>query len=133
MVTERNVSFAELAPGLSVDWLFKTSESPPPPRPPGRGDLVDLGVAPGLTSWSLWRFEPDAEVRMHHTDTVDFDVVVEGAVELILDDGTHRLEAGDCAVIAGVDHGWRAGSNGCITSATAIGTLRADTGRPASG
>jgi uncharacterized cupin superfamily protein len=59
---------------------------------------------------------------MHQTNTVDFDIVVAGSVELILDDGTHLLETGDCAVITGVDHAWRAGSSGCTVSAVAVGT-----------
>ena len=122
MLRERDVSFADLTPGLSVDGLFRTVDTPPPSRPPGNGDLIDLGVEPGLASWSLWRFEPGAEVSVHHTDTVDFDIVVDGTIELVLDDGTHQLETGDCVVMCGVDHAWRAGPAGCITSAVAIGT-----------
>jgi quercetin dioxygenase-like cupin family protein len=121
-MSEREVLFGEIAPGLSVDGLFMASASPMPSRPPGRGDLVDLGVEPGRASWSLFRFEPGAEVGMHHTDTIDFDVIVDGSVELVLGDGTHLLEAGDCVVMTGVDHAWRAGATGCIVSAVALGT-----------
>jgi quercetin dioxygenase-like cupin family protein len=122
VVEEREVMFSEMSPGLSVDGLFRTADSPPPSRPQGRGALVDLGVEPGRCSWSLFRFEPGAEVAVHHTDTLDFDVIVEGSVELILDDGTHLLEAGDCVVMTGVDHAWRAGATGCTAGAIAIGT-----------
>ena len=59
---------------------------------------------------------------MHHTDTLDFDLILDGSVELILDDGTHLLRAGDCVVMTGVDHGWRASSDGCTTAALALGT-----------
>ena len=122
MVSERDITFLDLGPGLFVDGLFKTAENPLPPRPKGRGDLIDLGVAPGLCGWSLTRFDPSAEVRMHYTDTVDFDVILDGTVELILDDGTHPLETHDCIVMTGVDHAWRAGPSGCTISAVAIGT-----------
>ena len=122
VVNEREVVFGEIMPGLAVDALFKTVEGPLPTRPDGRGDLVDLGVSPQQCSWSLWRFGSGAEVTMHHTDTVDFDVILAGAVELVLDDGAHALEVGDCVVMTGVDHGWRAGPEGCVVSATAIGT-----------
>src|SRR5688572_15324059 len=109
-------------PGLSVDALFKTVESPLSSRPDGRGDLVDLGVAPGQCSWSLWRLVAGLQITVHHTDTVDFDVVVAGAVELVLDDGPHALETHDCVVVTGVDHAWRAGAKGCVLSGIAIGT-----------
>ena len=122
VVRERDVVFAEIMPGLSFDGLFKTIEGPLPSRPDGRGDLVDLGVAPGQCSWLLSRTDAGGQVTVHHTDTVDFDMVVAGAVELVLDDGPHALDTGDCVVMTGVDHAWRAGADGCIISAIAIGT-----------
>lgn len=122
VVSERDVGFTDVAAGLSMDTLFRTTQAPPPTRPAGRGDTVDLGVGPGLCSWSLWRFEPHSEVRSHHTDTVDFDLIVEGSIDLILDDGSHLLRAGDCVVMTGVDHAWRAGADGCTTAALALGT-----------
>jgi quercetin dioxygenase-like cupin family protein len=66
-------------------------------------------------------YGPGAVISPHHTDTVDFDVVLSGAVELILDDGVHHLAVGDCLVVAGVDHGWRAGPEGCRLSVVTIG------------
>lgn len=121
VLEEREVSFGEIAPGLSVHGVYKTLESPPAVRLAGRGELVDLGTGPGQCSWALWRFEAGGEVGMHHTDTVDFDVILEGTVDLILDDGTHSLGSGDCVVMTGVDHGWRAGPEGCLVSGTALG------------
>ena len=59
---------------------------------------------------------------MHHTDTLDFDTVIAGSIELILDDGGHRLEAGDVVVISGVDHAWRSGPDGCTMVITLQGT-----------
>jgi quercetin dioxygenase-like cupin family protein len=58
---------------------------------------------------------------MHYTDTVDFDVVLSGSVESILDDGAHLLTVGDSAVVTGVDHGWRAGPEGCRLNLMTIG------------
>ena len=109
-------------PGLYGDALFKTVETPLPPRPQGQGDFVDLNVAPGLASLAMWRFDAATEVPMHHTDTVDFDIVLSGSIELILEDGVHSLEAGDCVVMTGVDHAWRAGPKGCVLTAVALGT-----------
>jgi quercetin dioxygenase-like cupin family protein len=118
------VAFGEVAPGIAAAGLFATTEAPPRPRPQGRGEFVDLGVAPGLCNWVVWRFEPGGSYPMHHTDTVDFDVVVEGTVELILDDGPHPLRPGDHVIVTGVDHAWRAGPQGCVISAVALGSAR---------
>jgi quercetin dioxygenase-like cupin family protein len=75
-----------------------------------------------LARWFVVEYQPNIELPVHHTDTLDFDVVLAGSVELTLDDGPHSLEAGDCVVVTGVDHGWRAGPEGCRLSVLALGT-----------
>ena len=109
-------------PGFSMAIVYSTHDSPPPPRPAARSDLLDLGLAPGFVRWMVIDYEPNAVFSMHHTDSVDFDLVLHGSVEVTLDDGVHRLGSGDCIVMTGVDHGWRAGPEGCRLSVTAIGT-----------
>jgi hypothetical protein len=59
---------------------------------------------------------------MHHTDSIDFIAILTGSVELLLDDGVHLLEAGDCVVQTGIDHGWQPGPDGYTFLATIIGT-----------
>ena len=71
-----------------------------------------------MVSWA-----PDWASPFHHTDTFDFDVVVAGSVELLLDDGPHLLEIGDCVVVTGVDHAWKAGPAGATLSVVCLGTL----------
>ena len=124
VVRERTIELAEVTPGLSGRRLHRTEGGPLPPRPEGSAALIDLEVEPGGSSWALWRHDPGFEGPFHHTDTVDLDVVITGSVELLLDDGAHVLEAGDCVVMNGVDHGWRAGPEGCLMSAVALGTPR---------
>jgi quercetin dioxygenase-like cupin family protein len=122
VVEEREVAFGEGVPGVGVDAIFDTHESPPSPRPSGHGDLLDLGLAPGLARWIVVEYEPGAVFPTHHMDTIDFDIVLEGGMELTLDDGVHLLGPGDCVVMTGVDHAWRAGRNGCTLSVIALGT-----------
>jgi hypothetical protein len=86
-------------------------------------ETLDLGVPPGTLSWKLIDYGPGVAFSMHHTDTVDLDLVVAGSVELILDDGAHPLEAGDTAVVTGVDHSWRTGPDGCRLSVMSIGVV----------
>jgi hypothetical protein len=105
---------------------FRTDSNPAPPRPPGRGEYVDLGVPVGQTQTMLTQWTSDFSYGMHHTDTIDFDTVLEGAAVLILDDGRHLLEPGDLAVVAGVDHAWEAGPEGATISFIFLGTPSPD-------
>jgi uncharacterized cupin superfamily protein len=43
---------------------------------------------------------------MHRTRTLDYAVVIEGEVVLILDDGEHVLGPGSVVVQRGTDHAW---------------------------
>jgi len=96
---------------------------PGAPRPPGRGAWLDLHTPAGHLRWSTVRFAPNGGYpQMHHTDTIDCHTIVAGSIDLILDDGPHRLTAGDCLVVTGVDHAWQAGEDGCVTSIIIIGT-----------
>ena len=111
--------------GEPVDvWsLFRSPEGGPPARPVGRGESRYLGVKPGQLRWLVSRWEPDSQrTTIHHTDTVDLDLVVAGSIDLLLDDGAHHLATGDCVVITGIDHGWRAGPEGCTLSVVLLGT-----------
>ncbi|MBK3562880.1 hypothetical protein [Streptomyces sp. MBT62] len=110
------------AAGITVAPAAVTSSSPPPPRPPGRGDLVGVAAEPGIASWNFIEFPAGAKTEIHHTDSVDFDVVLDGSVNLLLDDGPHRLDAGDGVVVNGVDHGWQTEESGCRMSVVVIAT-----------
>jgi quercetin dioxygenase-like cupin family protein len=87
---------------------------------------VDLRLEPGLLRWDVVDYAPGATTPLHHTDSVDLDVVLQGSIEAILDDGPHRLDVGDCIVMTGVDHGWKAGPEGCRLLVLLIGTPTPD-------
>ena len=114
--------FEQLAAGFGADRFFTTGDSPPPARPPGHGDALDAGVAPGCVTWTMYECQPGSEYPTHTTDTIDFDMVVSGTVDLILDDGVHTLGPGDCVVVTGVDHAWRSGPDGYSISVVMLGT-----------
>lgn len=49
---------------------------------------------------------------MHRTESVDYGIVVEGEITLILDDGSEtHLQAGDVVIQRGTDHAWANRSN----------------------
>ncbi|KAJ5363757.1 uncharacterized protein N7496_009470 [Penicillium cataractarum] len=72
-----------------------------------------LTKPPGLVVYSgtvcrIVDFPPAALSPMHRTLSLDYGVVLEGEVELVLDSGETRvLKRGDVAVQRGTNHAWR--------------------------
>jgi hypothetical protein len=108
--------------GMSTLPLIDLALGALPARPPGKGDFVDIRVPVGMMRWYRVRFQPNHIRGMHHTDTIDCHTIVAGSIDLILDDGPHRLTIGDSAIVTGVDHGWQSGPEGCATSIVILGT-----------
>ena len=75
--------------------------------------------------------EPDAP-GMHTTDTVDFELILEGEVWLELDDGVEvHLEPGDTVVQNGTRHAWRNhGDKVCRLLVVLVGAHHANVPRP---
>lgn len=111
---------------LSTLLVSRLSLTNLPPRPDGKGAFVDIPAAPGEMIWFRVRFPPDQLRPFHHTDTIDCHTVIRGWIELLLDDGAHRLNPGDSAMVTGVDHGWRTGPEGCVVSMLILGTPKPD-------
>jgi mannose-6-phosphate isomerase-like protein (cupin superfamily) len=110
----------------SMATIFERADCLAAPRPPGDGKFIDLGMEAGASRWLIAKSAPGAFTEMHHTDSLDFGTVLDGSIDLILGDGTHRLEAGDCVVLTGVDHGWQAGPGGCTLLILLLGTVPRD-------
>ncbi|PQE15118.1 Cupin domain protein [Rutstroemia sp. NJR-2017a BVV2] len=65
-------------------------------------------VVPGGTVLRIVDVEPGHTSPMHRTTSLDYGVVLEGEVELILDSGeTKVLKRGDTCVQRGTNHAWR--------------------------
>jgi quercetin dioxygenase-like cupin family protein len=62
---------------------------------------------PGGTAAAIVSLRPGAQSPMHRTVTMDWAVILEGEVDLVLDGGeTRRLRAGDSVVMRGTMHQW---------------------------
>jgi quercetin dioxygenase-like cupin family protein len=94
----------------------------PPTAAPGRADHLEIGLPPGQVQWMIVDYEPDQSFPMHYTRTIDLDTVLHGSVQLELGDGIHALGVGDCVMIPGIDHAWKAGDAGCRLSVVFVGT-----------
>lgn len=71
------------------------------------GDLPGITI-PGGTVLRIVDMKPGSISPMHRTISLDYGVVLEGEVELILDSGEKRLmKRGDTSVQRGTNHAWR--------------------------
>jgi mannose-6-phosphate isomerase-like protein (cupin superfamily) len=90
--------------------------------------MAEFGAGlPGLGAY----MEPDAP-GMHTTDTVDFEVVLDGEVWLELDNGVEvHLKPGDTVVQNGTRHAWRNhGDKPCRLAVVLIGAHHETVSRP---
>jgi len=81
-------------------------------------DMMNRG-----TIFMVNEFPPDMDVFWHVTDTIDYIVMLEGEVVLMLENGEVTLRKGDCIVDRGVNHAWRNDSG--ATAVSAIVTIPA--------
>lgn len=69
-------------------------------------------MIPGGSVLRLVDMRPGATSPMHRTVSLDYGVVLEGEVELVLDSGEVRLmRRGDLAIQRGTNHAWRNASS----------------------
>jgi mannose-6-phosphate isomerase-like protein (cupin superfamily) len=109
------------APHTWCDEIWVTSTGDPSGMDPA-DRLLGLDVEPGGTRFRMVDLPPDAVMRahlvgggvegvdpegFHRTPTVDYVYVLDGPVELVLDDGSVVVEPGDCVVQRGTNHAWR--------------------------
>ncbi len=108
--------------GFNALVAYTGPRGAPPTAAPGKADHLEIGLLPGQVQWMIVDYEPGQSFPMHSTHTIDLDTVLRGSVELELGDGIHALGLGDCVIIPGVDHAWKAGDTGCRLSVMFIGT-----------
>jgi mannose-6-phosphate isomerase-like protein (cupin superfamily) len=111
--TEGLVQFHELwstgetpAPILPVEPA-EPNERLPLRIPPDKGGTIIriLDIHPG----HLKQIAPRADGRhpgMHRTETIDYGIMIEGEITMLLDDSEVTMRPGDVLIQRGTDHGW---------------------------
>jgi quercetin dioxygenase-like cupin family protein len=67
-----------------------------------------LGTAPPPkgTRFAVIDFPPGNAPHMHRTETIDYVIVLEGEIDMDMDQSTVHLKAGDVMVQRGTNHAW---------------------------
>ena len=84
--------------------IFRVAEFPPGGGADLRDNealLRDFGIGPDVA-----RGHPPSHPAIHRTRSVDYVTVLEGEIDLLLDDGEVTLKAGDVVVQQGTNHAW---------------------------
>ncbi len=130
----RNVLYRPSRPGVALTDLWATSDAPatrgdgdPVDRPvvlhPPRGGTVfrvvqfdpedrqALARADGATAFAAMGAAGNIVAgarhpHMHRTDTVDYAVILQGSITMLLDDEDVELSAGDVVIQNGTNHAW---------------------------
>ena len=68
-----------------------------------------VGTAPPAngTRFCVIDFPPGNHAHMHRTETIDYVIVIDGEIEMDMDDSTVKLKAGDILIQRGTNHAWR--------------------------
>ncbi|HYX64122.1 MAG TPA: cupin domain-containing protein [Burkholderiales bacterium] len=78
--------------------VFRVVDFPPEQGVRSREAILrEMGIAPGGTA---------RHPGMHRTKSVDYAIVVEGEIDMLLEDAEIHLHAGDVLVQQGTDHAW---------------------------
>jgi quercetin dioxygenase-like cupin family protein len=95
-----------------VSTLIWSTDSAPAQVPIGE-KIEDLGARilgsappPKGTRFAVIDFPPGNHSRMHRTETVDYVIVLEGKIEMDMDNSTVKLKQGDVMVQRGTNHAW---------------------------
>ena len=105
-IAERGISFFEIWSTDRSPAPLSATEAEPTDGP------IELVPKPNGTVIRILDFLPGFSQKagiqpfMHRTETVDYGVVLEGEIFLLLDDSEVHLRAGDVIIQRGTDHAW---------------------------
>jgi quercetin dioxygenase-like cupin family protein len=76
-------------------------------------DVEDMGARilgtappPNGSRFIVMEFAPGIASEMHRTETIDYIAVLEGEIDMDMDDSSVKLRAGDVMVQRGTNHAW---------------------------
>jgi mannose-6-phosphate isomerase-like protein (cupin superfamily) len=100
---DRGASHKGIAPpdGGSV---FRIVDFPPVPK---EVESLPAGhMQSGLSEHAPKRGRPPRHPLMHRTRTIDYAIIMQGEIDMLLDEGEIHLKAGDVLIQQGTNHAW---------------------------
>ncbi len=108
---------ASKRPGQEGCLLWTTATAPADNTDAADGGTRQVGTAlPGGTVFRIVQYQPGVAARMHRSNSMDYAVVLAGAIVMQLDDGVEvTLNEGDVLVQRGTIHNWlNRGPDPCV-------------------
>lgn len=96
-------------PGHASQLIWTTNQSPANNTGDADAGAIEIGRPPGPngTIFRIMEIEPGGQPEMHHTETIDYLVIIAGQIHMEMDDGEELvMEAGDVMVQRGTNHSW---------------------------
>jgi quercetin dioxygenase-like cupin family protein len=95
-------------PGYESTVVWSTDAIPSDNSGPGDDPTDGTGqTMPNGAVFRVVSYEPGVAPRIHRTDSLDFAIVLAGAIDMELDDGVVvHLETGDTIIQRGTVHNW---------------------------
>ena len=102
------IAIDEVTSGERFTVVWTTDTSPANNLDPDDGGARKVGlVQPGGSVLRIGELPPGAHSPMHRTHSVDYGIVLEGEIDMEVDDGeTVHLKQGDVVVQRGTIHAW---------------------------
>lgn len=94
-------------PGANASVIWTTEGFPI--NNDGTEDTSQRPIGTTLRNGTVFRvveFAPGVAPRNHRTDSIDYAVIIAGEIDMVLDDQTVHLKAGDVLVQRGTIHNW---------------------------
>lgn len=124
LIDETCTHLVSRRPGHQSTVAWSTGESPADNNGDADGGARTInGTDPNGTVFRIIEYGPGVSPRNHRTDTIDYAIVMSGAIDMGLDDGVVvHLKAGDVLVQRGTIHNWvNKGAVPCVIAFTLIG------------
>ena len=94
-------------PGAMVAPIWTTHGFPV--NNDGQDDAATRQVGttlPGGTILRVVEFSPGVQSRNHRTDSIDYAIIMSGEIDMMLDDKTVHVKAGDVVIQQATNHAW---------------------------
>jgi mannose-6-phosphate isomerase-like protein (cupin superfamily) len=105
-------SIGPMRAGVTGCVVWTTDSVPVDLTDDGKTELADAGLRKVGTAhedgtvFRIVQYEPGAAPRNHRTASIDYGVVLEGEIDMVLEAETVRLKRGDVIVQRGTIHDW---------------------------